>query len=123
LLHKQRKQRITLPNHAHYLGGGQEFFWVISVKTGLELKLMINLATCLERRETNNKLSGEIKVKYTDHIWKSRIPFSMYNAHEIFNLGARTKESIEDSCNTEKNRGYHYTHAYTYNWNAMQGFH
>ena len=47
----------------------------------------------------------------------------MHNAHEIFNLGARKKESIEDSFNTEKNRGYHYTHAYSYNWNAMQGFH
>ena len=33
------------------------------------------------------------------------------------------KESIEDSFNTEKNRGYHYKHAYSYNWNAMQGFH
>ena len=39
------------------------------------------------------------------------------------NCGARKKELIEDSINTEKNRGYHYKHAFSYNWNAMQGFH
>jgi len=25
--------------------------------------------------------------------------------------------------NTEKNRGYHYKHAYSYDWHAMKGFH
>ena len=30
---------------------------------------------------------------------------------------------MEDSFNTEKNRGYHYKHAFSYDWNAMQGFH
>jgi len=123
LLNRQRKQRITLPNQTHHRGRGQEFYWANNVKTGLELELSINLVACLERRETSNKLSGEIEVKYSDHSWISSIPFSMHNAHEIFNLGARKKESIEDSFNTEKNRGYHYTHAYSYNWNAMQGFH
>ncbi len=123
LLNQQRKQKVTLPNQAHYRGRSQEFFWVNNVKTGLELELTINLVACLERREASNNLSGEIEVKYSDHTWISSIPFSMHNAHEIFNLGARKKESIEDSFNTEKNRGYHYTHAYSYHWNAMQGFH
>lgn len=35
----------------------------------------------------------------------------------------KKKELIENSMNTEKNRGYHYKHAFSYNWNAMQGFH
>ena len=29
----------------------------------------------------------------------------------------------EDSFNTEKNRGYNYKHAFSYQLNAMQGFH
>lgn len=28
-----------------------------------------------------------------------------------------------NSINTEKHRGYHYEHAFSYDWNAMQGFH
>lgn len=38
-------------------------------------------------------------------------------------MGARTKEAIEDSINTEKNRGYHYKHLFSHNWNAMKSFH
>jgi hypothetical protein len=109
-----------LPNQAHYRGRGQESYWANNVKTGLELKFNINLVACLERRETSNKISGKIEAKYSDQTWISSIPFSMLNDHEIFNLGVRKKESIEVSFNTEKNRGYHYTHAYSYNWNAMQ---
>ena len=30
---------------------------------------------------------------------------------------------LEDSINTEKNRGYRYQHAFSYDWYAMQGFH
>ena len=30
---------------------------------------------------------------------------------------------MEDSINTEKNRGYRYKHAFSYHWNALQGFH
>jgi hypothetical protein len=45
------------------------------------------------------------------------------NVHELLNLGARKKELIEDNFNTEKNRGYRYKHAFSYDWNAMQGFH
>ncbi len=43
--------------------------------------------------------------------------------HELLNLGARKKELIEDSINTEKNRGYQYKHAFSCNWNTMLGFH
>ena len=43
--------------------------------------------------------------------------------HELLNLGARKLGLIEDSIHTEKHRGYHYEHVYSYNWHAMQGFH
>jgi len=123
LLNKNRINRITIPNQTHYRGRRQEFYWVNNIKYGLETELTISLIACLERREEINKLSGEIEAKYSEHTWISSIQFSINNAHELCNLGARKKESIEDSFNTEKNRGYHYKHAYSYNWNAMQGFH
>ena len=70
-----------------------------------------------------NKKTGEIEIHYSEHTWISSIPLFINNVHELCNLGARKKELIEDSFNTEKNRGYQYQHAYSYNWNAMQGFH
>ena len=97
--------------------------WINNIEYGYDFELKVSLIACLERREEINKSSGEIKIKYSEHTWISSIPFSIDKAHEICNLGARKKESIEDSLNTEKNRGYHYKHAYSYNWNAMQGFH
>ena len=45
------------------------------------------------------------------------------NVHEICNLGARKRCLIEDSMNTEKNRGYYYEHAMSANWNALIGYH
>ena len=70
-----------------------------------------------------NKKTGEVEKCYSEHVWISSIPANINNVHELFNLGARKKELIEDSINTEKNRGYNYKHAFSYNWNAMQGFH
>lgn len=51
------------------------------------------------------------------------IPLSIDNVHELLNLGARKKEAIEDSINTEKNRGYQYKHLFPHIWDAMKGFH
>lgn len=69
------------------------------------------------------KKTGEIIVKYSQHQWLSSIRATINNVHELCNLGARKIGLMEDSINTEKHRGYHYEHAFSYNWNAMQGFH
>ncbi|MCP4247777.1 MAG: hypothetical protein GY778_12080, partial [bacterium] len=62
------------------------------------------------------------------HAWISDEPPGWDTAagvpvHERCNLGARARWGIEDSMNTEKHRGYRYEHAFSYNWNAMRGFH
>jgi hypothetical protein len=70
-----------------------------------------------------NKKTGAFEIKYSEHTWISSIPVSIDNVHELLNLGVRKKEAIEDSINTEKNRGYHCKHLFSHNWNAMKGFH
>jgi hypothetical protein len=75
---------------------------VNNIEYGYAFELKISLIACLERREEVNKSSGEIEIKYSEHTWISSIQFSIDIAHEICNLGARMKESIEDSFNTEK---------------------
>lgn len=85
--------------------------------------MTVHLVACFEECETVNQKTGEIENSYSEHTWISSIPAQIEILHELFNLGARKLELIEDSFNTAKNRGYHYKHAFSTDWNAMQGFH
>jgi hypothetical protein len=38
-------------------------------------------------------------------------------------LGARSRWGIETGILVEKHHGYHYEHCFSYNWNAMKGYH
>ncbi|KOR28893.1 hypothetical protein TI05_16030 [Achromatium sp. WMS3] len=42
---------------------------------------------------------------------------------ELCNHGARFRWGIENSMQVEKHYGYNYEHVFSYNWNAMRGFH
>ena len=75
-----------------------------------------------EDKEVDKK-TGEIIFKYSQHQWLSSICVHIENVHELCNLGARKIGLMEDSIHTEMHRGYHYEHAFSYDWNAMQGFH
>lgn len=123
IINANREFRETIPGQTYYRGRKQEFYWKNNIISGYEWQLNLSLAACLERREEVNKETGEIEVKYSEHAWISSVQTSINNVHELYNLGARKKELIEDSINTEKNRGYHYKHVFSYNWHAMQGFH
>ncbi|CAN5405046.1 hypothetical protein BH10PSE19_BH10PSE19_20780 [soil metagenome] len=123
LFNKKRETKAIIPQQPCYRGRRQEFYWVNNIAYGYDWQLKVSLVTCLERREEVNKLTGDIEIKYSEHTWISSIPMSIDNAHELLNLGARKKEAIEDSINTEKNRGYHYKHLFSHHWNAMKGFH
>ena len=81
------------------------------------------MIACAESYDDVNRKTGEIEKRYSEHTWISSIPANVKNLHELFNLGMRKHWLIEDSFNTEKNRGYNYKHAFSYHWNAMQGFH
>lgn len=123
LLNKKRKIKQMITDQSHYRGRRQEFYWSNNINYGYKWELYINVVACLERREEVNKVTGDIEIKYSEHSWITSIPLSIDNVHELLNLGARKKEAIEDSINTEKNRGYHYKHLFSHHWNAMKGFH
>jgi hypothetical protein len=122
-LNKKRNEKVMIPDQKYYRGRQQEFYWVNNIEYGYDWELNISLVACLERRQEVNKLTGEIEIKYSEHQWLSSIRITIDNVHELCNLGARKLNLIEDSINTEKNRGYHYEHPFSYNWNAMRGFH
>ena len=122
-LDKNKSIRQSIPDQPAYRKREQEFYWENNVVYGYEQQLKIHLVGCLERYFDVDKKTGEIVEHFSEHAWISSIMVTIDNVHELFNLGARKKELIEDSINTEKNRSYHYKHAFSYNWNAIQGFH
>lgn len=123
ILNKKRNSKKPIPDQSHYRKREQEFYWENHIIYGYEWQLTIHLVGCFESYDEVNKETGDIEKHYSDHAWISSIPLHINNVHELCNLGARKMGLIEDSINTEKNRGYHYQHAFSYHWNAMQGYH
>ena len=122
-LNKKKENSQFIPDQTHYRERRQEFYWDNHVSYGDYCHLNIHLVGCLEKYHIVNKQTGEVEMAHSTHSWISSIPLSISKLHELCNLGARKKELIEDSFNTEKNRGYKYKHAFSFNWHAMQGFH
>lgn len=48
---------------------------------------------------------------------------SRENIHKRCNLGARHRWAIASGILVEKRHGYQYEHCFSYNWNAMKGYH
>ncbi|HEY4831997.1 MAG TPA: transposase family protein [Waddliaceae bacterium] len=123
LLNLMKDTAQTIPGQAYYGERYQEFYWYHNFIWGYELQLKIHLVSCQEKWEEVDKKTGDIIIKYSQHQWLSSIRTNIENVHELCNLGARKIGLMEDSIHTEKHRGYHYEHAFSYSWNAMQGFH
>lgn len=122
-LNKTKLMSQSIPEQPAYRKRKQEFYWENDIVYGYEWQLTIHLVGCLDRYEEVDRNTGEIVHRFSEHAWISSIRINIDNVHELLNLGARKKELIEDSINTEKNRGYHYKRAFSYNFNAMKGFH
>jgi hypothetical protein len=78
---------------------------------------------CKESWEEIAKDSTEVVQKSSRHVWISSEPLSRRNVHERCNLGARHRWGIESGILVEKRQGYHYEHCFSYDWNAMKGYH
>ena len=123
LLNKNKVMQQSIPNQPAYRNRKQSFHWANDIVYGYEWQLNIHLVACSEQYDQVDKKTGEIIECFSEHAWISSIRININNVHELLNLGARKSWLIEDSFNTEKNRGYNYKHQYSYNWNAMKGFH
>jgi hypothetical protein len=117
----QKANEVYIPGQLKYNGREQQWHW----ENNLQWRDFSNLhvVACFEKWFVVNKETGEIEAKYSEHKWITNIELSIKNIHELCNLGARKRWGIEDSNNTEKNRGYNYKHAFSYTWNAMICFH
>ena len=120
LLKTQKDSNSSIPGQTFYRERLQSFYWLNNVEyCGME----IHLVNCTDKWKSVNNKTGDPILMVSEHRWISSIPLSFANLHELCNLAARKRAYIEDNFNTEKNRGYKYKHIFSYDWNAMQGFH
>jgi len=105
----------------------QQFEWVNDIEYEYgpngRKKQIIHMVICEETWEEVAKDSAEIVRKTSRHVWISDKPFSKENVHKRCNLCARHRWGIESGILIEKRHGYGYEHAFSYNWNAMKGYH
>lgn len=123
ILNSAKKNSVQIPGQPMYRKRWQTFYWENNLHDGFGGDLKIHLVGCTEHYQEVDKLTGKIEERYVERAWISSILITSDKLHELINLGARKKELIEDNINTLKNRGYHYKHAFAYDFNAMQGFH
>lgn len=106
-------------------GRRQQFWWVNGIRYEYDRKhLPVHVVVCEESWEEVDPDKAEILTNNARHVWISSEPLRWDTVHERCNLGARWRwGGIEDSMQTEKRRGYYYEHPFSYNWNAMKGYH
>jgi len=85
--------------------------------------LPVHVVICEESWQEVDPDSGKIVDHNSRQVWISSRRLRWDCLHERCNLGARSRWGIETSMLVEKRQGYHYEHAFSYDWNAMKGFH
>jgi hypothetical protein len=107
-----RKQRFRWVNGIEYCYGEQG-----------RKKLILHVVVCEESWEEIAANSPAVVGKEARHAWISSVPLNRDNVHERCNLGARYRWGIEEGILVEKRQGYQYEHSFSYNWEAMRGYH
>lgn len=87
------------------------------------LKQTVHVVVCQESWEEIAPDSTETVQKTARHAWISSQPLSRKNVHARCNLAARHRWAIENNILVEKHQGYSYEHVFSYDWQAMKGYH
>ena len=122
-------RQLERQNHLERNWGNrkQQFRWVNDIAYHYgereRKKQVLHVVTCQETWEEIAKNSSAIEQKTSRHAWISSEPLSRENVHERCNLGARHRWGIENSFLVEKHHGYQYEHCFSYDWNALRGYH
>jgi hypothetical protein len=110
----------------HTWGNRRQLFkWANNIEYffGLDGKEIVHVVECKESWQEIDRKSMEPVEKRSRHVWLSSVPLTRWNLHDRCNLAARSRWCIESSILVEKHHGYKYEHCFSYNWNAMKGYH
>jgi hypothetical protein len=108
----------------------QNFSWVSDIEycyvdpaTKKPKKLTLHAVICEESWKAIAPGSTEEILKASRHAWISDQPLHRGNVHQRCNLAARHRWGIESGTLVEKHQGYQYEHCFSYDWEAMRGYH
>ncbi len=103
----------------------QRFRWVNDIEYYYDTfkKQIVHVVVCSESWEKVDTDSGKVVTIASPHAWISSKPLRTNNLHERCNLGARHRWNIETEILVLKRNGYQYEHCFSYDWNAMKGYH
>jgi hypothetical protein len=83
----------------------------------------LHVVICQEDWDEIAPESTALRPKASRHVWISAEPLHRGNLHSRCNLGARHRWGIEAGLLVEKHHGYQYEHCFSYDWEAMRGYH
>ncbi len=114
-------------NQVNHVWGNryQRFTWVNEISyvyDRMRKEQLLHIVVCEENWDEAAD-DGSLVNKPSKHAWISSEPRSKKNVHERCILGARHRWGIENGFLVEKKYGYHYEHAFSFNWNVMKGYH
>lgn len=85
---------------------------------------MVNVVICFEKwEEFHSRSTGKTEKIENRYAWISSKNLSDKNVFNRCTKMARYRWKIENNFLIEKHEGYFFEHCYSYNWEAMKGFH
>lgn len=105
----------------------QEFWWVNNIEyryvdNGCK-EVNVNVVVCMETKKEIDRKTGE-EVNITNKFaWISFKEINDRNIEKRCNYMGRPRWNLETQNLVEKHHGYVYGHCFSYNWNAMKGYH
>ena len=112
----------TLKRHCG--GRNQAYRWINDVEhTFGRCKVQLNVVICEETWEDTSRVTGKTTSNLTRYVWISGKEINKTNVETRCLKIGRYRWKIENNFLVMKHQGYRYEHCFSYDWNAMVGFH
>lgn len=121
--------RLTPENSMkrHCGGRNQEYQWINDVEytygNNGRSKARLHVVICEETWEETSRTTGTMTSNSTRYVWISGKEITKTNVETRCLKIGRYRWKIENNFLVMKHQGYHYEHCFSYDWNAMAGFH
>ncbi|KJR44363.1 hypothetical protein UF75_5253 [Desulfosporosinus sp. I2] len=120
--------RLTPENiiQRHCGGRNQVYRWINDVEYTYgngRCKERLHVVVCEESWEERSRITGKTALKSTRYVWISGKEITKTNVETRCLKIGRYRWKIENNFLVMKHQGYRYEHCFSYDWNAMVGFH
>ena len=121
--------RLTPDNtmKRHCGGRNQEYRWINDVEytygNNGRSKARLHVVICEETWKETSRTTGKMTSNSTRYVWISGKEITKTNVETRCLKIGRYRWKIENNFLVMKHQGYNYEHCFSYDWNAMVGFH